>query len=112
MMRTAISPRLATRTRAKYDSTLGSSLRTDGPGSERDVAMLLPRVRVALVGEDLERPDQPRPRLARQDDLVDVAAARRDVRVGERLLVRRHQPSPLGRAVVGVRDLVLEDDVD
>ena len=44
--------------------------------SERDVAMLLSRVRVALVGQHVERPDEPRARLGRSDDVVDVARAR------------------------------------
>ena len=83
-----------------------------GRASERDVAMLLPRVRVALVGEHLERADEPGPRLARQDDLVDVAACRRDVRVGELGLVLGDQALALGRRVVGAGDRVLEDDVD
>src|SRR6478672_8567108 len=90
MMRTAISPRLATRTRRN-----GLSLRKDRSGSERDVAMLLPRVGVALVGEDLEGADEPRPRLAREDHLVDVAARRCDVGVREFLLVRGHQADAL-----------------
>ena len=64
-----------------------ASLRKDmasRPASERDVAMLLSRVRVALVGQHLERPDEPQARLGRPDDVVDVAAGRRDVRVRER----------------------------
>ena len=64
-------------------------------GSERDVAMLLSRVRVALVGQHLQRPDQPRPRLGRPDDVVDIAARRRDVRVRELRLVGRDQSRPL-----------------
>src|SRR6187431_823294 len=73
-IRTAISPRLATRTRSNgrllvdedRAARSGSvSVRKD-TGSERDVAMLLPRVRVVLVGEDLERPDEPRTSLARE----------------------------------------------
>ena len=62
------------------------SLRKDGradPRSERDVAMLLPRVRVALVGQHRQRADESRPRLGRPDDVVDIAARRGDVRVGE-----------------------------
>src|SRR3990172_513095 len=112
MIRTAISPRLATRTR-RNGGPPASSLRKDGTiaVSERDVAMLLPRVRVALVSQHLEGPDDPRPRLGRTDYVVDVAAGRGDVRVVDLLLVPGHEPSALGGRVVGVRDLVLEDDV-
>src|SRR5688500_6535115 len=93
MIRTAISPRLAMRTRPK-GGRRGPSLRKDiiasgpagsvsGPASatwepattasERDVAMLLSGVRVALVGKHLESADKARPRLRWPDDVVDVA---------------------------------------
>jgi hypothetical protein len=65
MIRTAISPRLATRTRRNGTS---APLSPRGPaslckdaasaGSERDVAMLLSWVRVALVRHRLEGADQ------------------------------------------------------
>src|SRR5688500_17594179 len=91
MIRTAISPRLATRTRRKgrspRDAIAASravsrpgagpaSLRKDGalPDLERDVPMLLSRIGVALRGKRLEACDEPRPRLGRADDVVDIAA--------------------------------------
>src|SRR5439155_7791495 len=80
MTRTAISPRLATRTRRKG----GPAAR---PGSERDVAMLLRRVPVALVLVHLERPDETGARVLWRDDLVDVAELGRLEGVGERLPV-------------------------
>ena len=43
--------------------------------------MLLRRILVALGPQRLERVDEPRPRVARIDDVVDVAAPRRDVRI-------------------------------
>src|SRR5262245_5253427 len=98
--RTAISPRLATRTRRKSGR------------SEGDVAMLLRRVPVALVLEHLERPDQARAGLLGLDDLVDVAELRRLVRIGEGLAVLGHQALAFGLGVRGLLDLVPEDDVD
>src|SRR5829696_6005949 len=98
MIRTAISPRFAMRSRRNGGPTV--SLRKDvsptaGPawpsragtvatrGSERDVAMLLSRVRVPLRLQHLERADDLGPRLRRTDHVVDVAAARGDVWVRE-----------------------------
>src|SRR5258706_10496791 len=79
MIRTAISPRLAISTRRNG----GPSLRKDvvrvraAAASERDVAMLLSWVRVALVRQQLERRDEAGSRLGRTDHRVDVAARRR-----------------------------------
>src|SRR5262250_3109251 len=101
MTRTAISPRFATSTRRK-----------SAGGSERDVAMLLRRVLVALVLQHLERADEPRTGVLRLDDLVDVAQLRRLVRVRERAAILGDEPGP-GRVLVrGPLDLVPEDDVD
>src|SRR5512135_855745 len=97
MIRTAISPRFAISTRRNGGladrtarvspdaASTRSSLRKDasGPGSERDVAMLLPRVAVPLVGEHLEGTDEAGSGLRRLDDVVDVAAGRGDIRVRE-----------------------------
>src|SRR5436190_21933847 len=110
MIRTAISPRLAMRTLRKGALAV-SSLRKDERGSERDVAMLLSRVRVALVGEDLQRTYQTGTGLRGFDHFVDVAARSGDVRVGEFCFVRRDQPCLLPHRIVGRRDRVLEDDV-
>src|SRR4030095_9631392 len=98
MIRTAISPRVAMRTRSNGGASPTPSLRKDAPwvgvstaGSERDVAMLLPRIRLPLVGQDLERTDESRARLGRLDDLVDVPSRRGDIRARELHLVRRDQ---------------------
>src|SRR5689334_7910740 len=119
MIRTAISPRLAIRTRSNGGDSPAPSLRKDAPragvsttDSERDVAMLLPRIRLPLVGQHLERTDEPWARLGRLDDLVDVPAGRGDIRARELGLVRRDQPRSFADGIVRVRDVVLEDDVD
>src|SRR6266568_5685638 len=52
-----------------------------------DVAMLLRRILVALVAQHGKGGDQLSAREARLDDLVDVAALRSDVRIGELLSV-------------------------
>src|SRR5207244_4772144 len=57
--------------------------------SERNVAVLLWRVLVALGFQRGEAVDQLRARLVRPDDLVDEAALRRHVRIGELLAVLR-----------------------
>ena len=49
--------------------------------------------------------DQPGPRLGRQDDVVDVAARRGDVRIREALLVVGDERRPLRRRVGGRGDL-------
>src|SRR6267154_616802 len=99
MIRRAISPRLATRTR--FIGTL-----------QGDVPVLLGRIPVALGLERLERGDQARARLARVDHVVDVAPPRRDVRIRELLLVLG---DPLGHCallVLARRDFLLEQDLD
>src|SRR3954464_9864049 len=111
MIRTAISPRFAMRTR-RNGAASASSLRKDEAGSERDVAMLLPRIRVALVGEDLEGTDQAGTCLRRFDHFVDVATPRRDVRIRELRLVGCDEPRLLDSWIVCRGDRVLEDDVD
>src|SRR3954464_14616028 len=60
MTRSAISPRLATRILSNIDDL------------ERNVAMFLRRVAIALSPQRLERVDQTRTRVARIDDVVDV----------------------------------------
>src|SRR5437867_5111471 len=84
MTRTAISPRFATRTRRK-----------SGAASERDVAMLLGRVLLALVLEDLERADDLRSGFVRLDDLVDVAEFGCLEGIGERVPIFGDQPLTL-----------------
>ena len=53
--------------------------------------MLLSWVRVALVGQCLEGTDEPRPRLGRSDDIVDVATGRGHVGIGELGLIVRYE---------------------
>ena len=63
--------------------------------SQRDVAVLARRVRVALALEHPERGDDARPGLRRHDDVVEVAAAGRHLGIGEALLVLGGQPRQL-----------------
>src|SRR3954451_8114025 len=111
MIRTAISPRFAMRTR-RNGAASASSLRKDGAGSERDVAMLLPRIRVALVGEDLEGTDQAGTSLRWFDHFVDVATSGGDIRIREFRFIGCNEARLLDSRIVGRGDRVLEDDVD
>src|SRR5450759_2138326 len=100
MIRSAISPRFATRIllnggvtsclvaalepascpRVFAQRRAGDTWRRRLPRfSQRDVAVLLAGVRVALVGQHLQGADQPRTRVRRSDDIVDVAAGGRHV---------------------------------
>src|SRR5689334_23804544 len=69
--RSAISPRLATRILVNIAPLEG------------DVAVFLRRIAIALRAERVERVDQTGSRVARIDDVVEVAATGRDVRMGE-----------------------------
>src|SRR3954452_24463713 len=111
MIRTAISPRFAMRTRRNGASS-APSLRKDEAGSERDVAMLLPRIRVALVGEDLEGTDQAGTSLRWFDHFVDVATRRGDVWIRELRFVGPDKTCLLHSRIIRGGDRVLEDDVD
>src|SRR6185369_2792940 len=86
--------------------------RVRGDGSERDVAMLLARVDILFVGEELEGGDESRPRLGRPDDRVDVAARGRGVRARELGLVLLDESSLLRIRIRSRGNLVLEDDRD
>src|SRR6187455_2495272 len=99
MTRQAISPRLAIS--IFLSMTLVSS-------SERDVAVLAPRVVDLLVGEHRQRPADPLPRLVRLDHVVDVAARAGDERIGELGLVF----GLARRELVGIALLVAEADLD
>src|ERR1035437_235313 len=106
MIRSAISPRFATRIRRNGGFTGASASarrpvprrlvfaqrqcrppgRAGAPAapslprwSQRDVAVLLARIRVPLVGKHLERADESRARLGRDDHIVDVSAGGRDI---------------------------------
>src|SRR5215212_1706987 len=116
MMRTAISPRLAIRSRRNSGAPMslrkdGRSVTAAGATSERDVAMLLSRVGVPLRLQHLERTDDARPRLGGPDDVVDVPTPRGDVRVREFRLIRSDEPSALPHRIVRCREFVLVDDV-
>src|SRR6266446_7353721 len=108
--RTAISPRLAISTRR---SGFGFDMGTTGPlaRSERNVPVLLRRVLVALVLENFERADEPRPCLLGCDDLVDVAELGGHERVREGLAIVGDETLTLAVPSGGL-DLAAEDDVD
>src|SRR6185369_5931654 len=108
-IRTAISPRLAIRTRRRG---LGEGMGTRlSARSERNVPVLLRRVLVALVLQDLERADEARARVLGRDDLVDVAELGGHERVGEGLAVVGDETLALAVAARGL-DLAAEDNVD
>src|SRR5271167_2184370 len=96
--RTAISPRLAIRTLANTSELLSAAR---GRPLQRDVAVLLGGIAVALALERIERTDQPRACLPRIDDVVDVAPPRRDIGVRELLPIlgdlRIHRLTRVGR---------------
>src|SRR2546422_11754137 len=92
--RPAISPRWATSTRRKSGR------------SERDVAMLLRRVLVALVLQHLERPDESRAGVLGLDHLVDVAELGGLERVGEGAPVLDLEPLALDLGVLCPLDLL------
>src|SRR5437867_3401143 len=67
----------ATRARSASSESPGAGAWTSAAMAralERNVAMLLGRIAVALAGERGERVDQARPRVARVDDVVQIAA--------------------------------------
>src|SRR5689334_16454168 len=96
--RSAISPRLAMRT---FFST----------GLERDVAVLLRRILVALPLQRLQRVNQSRTCVRRIDDVVHVAARGGDVRVRKLLRVLVDALFGCGRRIFRLGDLLLEEDL-
>jgi hypothetical protein len=74
------TPRVDDETRDVDAPRDGLSLRKDTSaagsliGSERDVAVFLGRVAVALVGAEFQRANQPGPSLVRFDDGIHVTA--------------------------------------
>ena len=130
MIRRAISPRLATRTRRNGGVTARppaarAPVRPGRLCAKTPAAGLLPRPAhsgmfpcflrgfVSRLSASISSAAIRRGRVSRrQDHVVDVAAGCRDVRVVEPRLVLGDEPPPLGDRVVGRRDLVLEDDVD
>src|SRR3984893_15990502 len=83
MMRQATSPRLAVR----ILRNMGLKPRQETKLSQRDVVVFFPRIGERFAAQHREFPAEPPPRVARQDHVVDKAAARRDKRVGEFLAV-------------------------
>ena len=74
--------------------------------------MLALRAQLALRERGLERCDEYGTRAARLDHVVDVPALCRRVGVREPLLVVVDELRSAGCRVVGVLELVAEDDVD
>src|SRR3546814_16836055 len=70
--------------------------------------MLLPRVFQLLVPELPQPQRDPLARIVRVDDLVDIAARRRDERVREAVFIFL---CPL-RDLFGIADVAAEDDLD
>ena len=84
--------RVRLRARPRAPAARARAARARGAaGLERDVAVLALRPGDALGLQRLERGDQLRPRLVRDDHVVDVAALGRRVRVREARLVVVHQ---------------------
>src|SRR5437899_8716046 len=75
----------ARRTRSSGMSLTGAS--SEGGPSQRDIAMLAPRVLELLGLERGQRPADPPPRAVRHDHVVDEAAIGRHERVGELLAI-------------------------
>ena len=116
MIRTAISPAVrdqdAAERRVARPAAAVFAQRRPGRGQSGMLPCFFRGFVSRLSASIVERPDQPRPRLGRLDDVVDVAARRGDVRVRELRLVRRDQPRLFRDRIGGGRDRVLEDDVD
>src|SRR2546421_6411692 len=100
--RIAISPRFAISTRRTM------RLRR----SERDVAVLLRRSRLAFRAQHGERIDDPRSGLARFDHVVEVPHPGRDVRVREPVPIFLDEFSLPFRGFLRLLDLLLEDDLN
>src|SRR5512138_1982957 len=105
-MRTAISPRLATNTflnitppeggaRVQVPCARKPHLTRDTshltPKLERNIPVLLGRVRIALVAQHLQRINQTRTRLLWLDHVIDVTAFCRDIGAGKFFTILSHQ---------------------
>src|ERR1041384_3158831 len=104
LIRTAISPRLAIRiffTEDFYCNRL-----------QRDVAVLLGRILVALGLETLERRHELPPRLSRLNHFVDEAAARGHERAGKLLTEFLHLFPPPPRRIGRRVELALVENID
>src|ERR1700680_1949188 len=82
------------------------------PRSEWNVPVLTRRQGHLLVDGHVERFDERGPGLLGLDDVVDVPALRRVIRVGELLAVLVDQLASPRRGIVRGGDLALEYDVD
>src|SRR6266513_5689999 len=100
--RIAISPRFAISTRRNM------RLRR----SERDVAVLLRRSRLAFRAQRVERIDDPRSCLSRLDHVVEVPHPGRDVRVREPVPIFLDQFLLPLRGFLRLLDFLLEDNLD
>src|SRR5690242_12968570 len=99
--RLAIAPEIA------HVMTTGSS----SIGSDRDHAVAFPGTLDPLARGHLERAADRRPRLARVDHVVDHVVARGHVHVDD-LPEALDQLLALGRRVLGLLDLLTEDDLN
>src|SRR3990170_1037784 len=146
MMRTAISPRFATRTflnmtphhlslRGGCWSSMPNEVRHVSRPSptkqshlstkhyiasrrlamtflQRNIPVLLRRVGIALVAEHFETVDQTGARLSGLDDIVNIAAFRRNVRAGKFLAIHSDQFRLFPGRILRLFELFAEDDVD
>src|SRR5437773_2552620 len=102
MTRSAISPRLA----------MSTFLNIRARPSEGNVAVLLGRVPVPLRAQCLQGVDQTRSRVARIDDVVDVAATGSDVRMRELLPILLDLCVSRLLRIVAVVDVLAEQNLD
>src|SRR6478672_6440228 len=79
--------------------------------SQWDVPVLLGRIAIAFSSEHSERLDQPGPRIAGIDHVIDVPSGRRSVGVSELFAVLLDQLLGGACRVLGPGNLVLEQDL-
>src|SRR4051812_30630434 len=78
---------------------------------QRNIAVLLRRIAIALRPQRLQRIDEPRTGIARIDDVVDIAAPRRDVRVRELRRILSDLRVRRGLRVVALVDVLAEENL-
>lgn len=76
--------------------------------SQRNIAVLLPRVIELFAAQHTQALGNPHPGVVRHDDVVDIAAVAGDKRVGEALPVFLGA----GRDLVRIADVAAKDDFD
>src|SRR5215467_1497086 len=74
--------------------------------------MLLGWVTISLSLERRERIDEPRARVARIDDVIDVPAARRNVRLRQLVRLLANLGIRRGNGIVALRDLATKEVLD